>query len=353
MKSGITGWAQVNGLRGQTSIADRVEWDNYYIQNWSLRLDLRILALTVAEVLRFRASANSEVVERRHSGHCRPSEGADTGRGGARVGRRAVWRRAPWQLQRAAGRAARRPGSRPPRGRGASPRARPARAPHPSARALPAPRAPAPASTSAYAPSPARAARLSRRGRSERGARGQHDRGRDQVRAAHGVRMPQRGLLPVLSVLKILPPQRSERVARRVPRRHRGEADQPLAASQEAPGHLRILVAQPALVPPSVLRATSRVPRLLRTPLSRARTPRRRGRPPPHLREPPRPSGVLRASATARDTGPLPVATGGPLTHRVSPCCSRSTPSATYSGGYSVCASIRATHRPRAWRAQR
>jgi exopolysaccharide biosynthesis polyprenyl glycosylphosphotransferase len=54
VKSGITGWAQVNGLRGQTSIADRVEWDNWYIQNWSLRLDLRIVALTVAEVLRFR-----------------------------------------------------------------------------------------------------------------------------------------------------------------------------------------------------------------------------------------------------------------------------------------------------------
>ena len=47
VKSGITGWAQVNGLRGQTSIADRVEWDNYYIQNWSLRLDLRIVALTL------------------------------------------------------------------------------------------------------------------------------------------------------------------------------------------------------------------------------------------------------------------------------------------------------------------
>ncbi|MGZ6590277.1 MAG: sugar transferase, partial [Solirubrobacteraceae bacterium] len=43
---------QVNGLRGQTSIADRVEWDNYYIQYWSLRLDLRILALTVFEVIR-------------------------------------------------------------------------------------------------------------------------------------------------------------------------------------------------------------------------------------------------------------------------------------------------------------
>jgi exopolysaccharide biosynthesis polyprenyl glycosylphosphotransferase len=54
VKSGITGWAQVHGLRGQTSIADRVEWDNYYIQNWSLRLDVRILALTVVELLRFR-----------------------------------------------------------------------------------------------------------------------------------------------------------------------------------------------------------------------------------------------------------------------------------------------------------
>jgi exopolysaccharide biosynthesis polyprenyl glycosylphosphotransferase len=54
VKSGITGWAQVHGLRGQTSIADRVEWDNYYIQNWSLRLDLRIMVLTVVEVLRHR-----------------------------------------------------------------------------------------------------------------------------------------------------------------------------------------------------------------------------------------------------------------------------------------------------------
>jgi exopolysaccharide biosynthesis polyprenyl glycosylphosphotransferase len=57
VKSGITGWAQVHGLRGQTSIADRVEWDNYYILNWSLRLDFRILAMTVAEVLRFREPA--------------------------------------------------------------------------------------------------------------------------------------------------------------------------------------------------------------------------------------------------------------------------------------------------------
>ncbi|HET9103118.1 MAG TPA: sugar transferase [Solirubrobacteraceae bacterium] len=56
VKSGITGWAQVHGLRGQTSIADRVEWDNYYISNWSLKLDIKILLLTVAELLRFRES---------------------------------------------------------------------------------------------------------------------------------------------------------------------------------------------------------------------------------------------------------------------------------------------------------
>jgi|GEM_PF-142633 len=47
VKSGITGWAQVHGLRGQTSLADRVEWDNYYIENWSLWLDVKILMMTL------------------------------------------------------------------------------------------------------------------------------------------------------------------------------------------------------------------------------------------------------------------------------------------------------------------
>ncbi|TCK20896.1 exopolysaccharide biosynthesis polyprenyl glycosylphosphotransferase [Pseudonocardia endophytica] len=50
--TGLTGLAQVNGLRGDTSIADRVRHDNYYIANWSLWLDLRILLLTVREVVR-------------------------------------------------------------------------------------------------------------------------------------------------------------------------------------------------------------------------------------------------------------------------------------------------------------
>jgi exopolysaccharide biosynthesis polyprenyl glycosylphosphotransferase len=52
VKSGITGWAQINGLRGRTSLSDRVRWDNYYIQNWSLGLDLKILLLTVAAIFR-------------------------------------------------------------------------------------------------------------------------------------------------------------------------------------------------------------------------------------------------------------------------------------------------------------
>lgn len=47
VKSGITGWAQVNGLRGDTSIEERVLFDNYYIENWSLWLDIKIIILTL------------------------------------------------------------------------------------------------------------------------------------------------------------------------------------------------------------------------------------------------------------------------------------------------------------------
>jgi exopolysaccharide biosynthesis polyprenyl glycosylphosphotransferase len=52
VKSGITGWAQVHGLRGQTSLAERVEWDNYYIAHWSLGLDAKILMLTIVALFR-------------------------------------------------------------------------------------------------------------------------------------------------------------------------------------------------------------------------------------------------------------------------------------------------------------
>jgi Undecaprenyl-phosphate glucose phosphotransferase len=47
LKVGITGWAQVNGWRGDTSIARRIEHDLYYLRNWSLTLDLKIILLTV------------------------------------------------------------------------------------------------------------------------------------------------------------------------------------------------------------------------------------------------------------------------------------------------------------------
>ncbi len=54
--AGLTGWAQVNGLRGDTSIEERVRFDNYYIQNWSLWFDAKILARTVSTVLLRRGS---------------------------------------------------------------------------------------------------------------------------------------------------------------------------------------------------------------------------------------------------------------------------------------------------------
>ncbi len=47
-KSGLTGWAQVNGLRGDTSIEERTKYDLWYIENWSLLLDIKILIRTVA-----------------------------------------------------------------------------------------------------------------------------------------------------------------------------------------------------------------------------------------------------------------------------------------------------------------
>ncbi|MFC1667993.1 undecaprenyl-phosphate glucose phosphotransferase [Chlamydiota bacterium] len=47
IKSGMTGWAQVNGLRGDTSIEQRIKYDLYYMENWSLFLDLKIVLMTV------------------------------------------------------------------------------------------------------------------------------------------------------------------------------------------------------------------------------------------------------------------------------------------------------------------
>jgi lipopolysaccharide/colanic/teichoic acid biosynthesis glycosyltransferase len=52
VKAGITGWAQIHGLRGQTPLIDRIDYDNYYIDNWSLWLDLKILLVTLPALFR-------------------------------------------------------------------------------------------------------------------------------------------------------------------------------------------------------------------------------------------------------------------------------------------------------------
>jgi len=51
-KVGITGWAQVNGWRGDTSIAKRVEYDLYYLRNWSLTFDLQIITMTLLRIFK-------------------------------------------------------------------------------------------------------------------------------------------------------------------------------------------------------------------------------------------------------------------------------------------------------------
>lgn len=50
-KSGITGWAQVNGLRGDTSIQERTQYDLYYVENWSLLFDIKIMIKTLARII--------------------------------------------------------------------------------------------------------------------------------------------------------------------------------------------------------------------------------------------------------------------------------------------------------------
>ncbi|HEX9441733.1 MAG TPA: undecaprenyl-phosphate glucose phosphotransferase [Roseiflexaceae bacterium] len=57
-KAGITGWAQVNGLRGDTSIEERTRYDLYYIENWSLLFDLRIIIKTALAI--FRGESNGD-----------------------------------------------------------------------------------------------------------------------------------------------------------------------------------------------------------------------------------------------------------------------------------------------------
>jgi len=47
VKAGITGWAQINGWRGDTDLVKRIEYDIYYINHWSIGFDLRIIFLTI------------------------------------------------------------------------------------------------------------------------------------------------------------------------------------------------------------------------------------------------------------------------------------------------------------------
>ena len=47
VRPGLTGWAQVNGYRGDTSIMKRIEYDLYYIENWTFGFDIKILFLTI------------------------------------------------------------------------------------------------------------------------------------------------------------------------------------------------------------------------------------------------------------------------------------------------------------------
>jgi hypothetical protein len=68
---GLTGWAQVHGLRGDTSIEDRARFDNYYIDNWSVWLDLTIIARTALHVLHTACS-------RAHLTAAQPSRAEDT-----------------------------------------------------------------------------------------------------------------------------------------------------------------------------------------------------------------------------------------------------------------------------------
>jgi putative colanic acid biosynthesis UDP-glucose lipid carrier transferase len=50
VKAGLTGWAQVNGWRGNTSLEKRIEFDLFYIQNWSIWMDIKIILMTCVRI---------------------------------------------------------------------------------------------------------------------------------------------------------------------------------------------------------------------------------------------------------------------------------------------------------------
>ena len=65
VRPGLTGWAQVNGYRGDTSIRKRIDCDLYYIENWSIGFDIKILFLTIFKGF---INKNAYYVRRRKDG---------------------------------------------------------------------------------------------------------------------------------------------------------------------------------------------------------------------------------------------------------------------------------------------
>ena len=51
-KTGLTGWAQINGLRGNVSIEERTAYDLWYVENWTLGLDFKIMLRTIGAIFR-------------------------------------------------------------------------------------------------------------------------------------------------------------------------------------------------------------------------------------------------------------------------------------------------------------
>ena len=61
VRPGLTGWAQVNGYRGDTSIQERIEFDLYYIENWTMGFDFKIIFLTFLKALLTGTHINQEM----------------------------------------------------------------------------------------------------------------------------------------------------------------------------------------------------------------------------------------------------------------------------------------------------
>ena len=90
VKSGITGWAQVHGWRGNTSIKKRIQYDLYYIQNWSLSLDFKILWMTLRYALRLNALLGLLFANPYSTGFCERSAKPPRPPRGGRVAPRAA-----------------------------------------------------------------------------------------------------------------------------------------------------------------------------------------------------------------------------------------------------------------------